>query len=278
MHICFITYREQPLLTPDDHVLAAYLESKDITITAAPWNDNTVDWTIFDAIILRSAWDYHLKLAEFNAWLNRIERLGCTLLNPAPVIKWNQNKKYLLDLRDANTAIPPFVFCGQNSVARLDKIFEENKWEKAVIKPAVSCGSFNTWISSPGSALKDSPALQVMLRGGDVIVQKFVPEVLDRGELSLIFFNKHYSHSVIKKATGGDFRVQAKFGGTVHHIQPSATIINSAAGLLAAIPWPLLYARVDGVLAGHEFVIMELELIEPALFVAYDKDACKNFH
>jgi glutathione synthase/RimK-type ligase-like ATP-grasp enzyme len=277
MHISFVTYNEKPALTPDDELLAAYFRTKGISVSPAAWNDDAVDWKQYDVIVLRSTWDYHKKIDHFNSWLDKLHQLGCYVLNPVAIIKLNQNKKYLTHLLGQGKHIPPFVFYRQNSAASLDQILVTNQWEKAVVKPAVSGGSFNTWITSGSTAKSAQAEFERMLAAGDVIVQKFMNEIVEQGELSLMFFNKIFSHAVLKRATQGDFRVQSQFGGTVKSVVPDEDIIQYATSLLADIDEPLLYARVDGVVSGGQFYLMELELIEPALFMVYHPDSCENF-
>lgn len=278
MHISFVTNEAWPSLTPDDQLLADYLRNEGVLVTASIWNDEHVDWSVFDAIALRSTWDYHHKINEFNAWLDRLAADGCPVLNPVSIVKWNLNKGYLVELQDAEKHVPPFAFCRQNSNVSLQQLFETRGFVKAVVKPAVSGGSFNTWVSDASSATDDEPKFKAMLETGDVIVQKFMDEIVDEGELSIMFFNKKYSHTILKKAKRGDFRVQSKFGGTVEKFEPTEDIIQYAASLLHDINEPLLYARVDGVVSDGRFYLMELELIEPALFMEYDAKACENFY
>jgi glutathione synthase/RimK-type ligase-like ATP-grasp enzyme len=278
MHISFVTYNEKPELTADDEQLASYLRKKDISVSAAVWSDETINWAKFDVIVLRSMWDYHTKIAAFNLWLDKLEKLGCVVLNPVSVIKWNLNKKYLVDLFNAGKHVPPLQFCPQNSDANLPQLLKANNWSKAVVKPAVSGGSFNTWVVALSDVDLHEAKFGEMLKDGDVIVQKFMDEVPEHGELSLIFFNKIFSHAILKKAKQGDFRVQAQFGGTTEIISPNEALLQYTTSLLTDIEEPLLYARVDGILVNDSFYLMELELIEPVLFINGNETACEQFH
>jgi len=279
MYICFVTDKDEPLLTKDDRVLAQYLLSKNITIEAAIWDDEKVLWQQYDVIILRSTWDYHTQTGKFNKWLDQLELLSCKVLNAVSIIRWNLNKKYMLDFSSKETIFPPFQFCLQKSGSSLSAIMKANNWHKAVVKPAVSCGSFNTWVTTASSAAGDEKLFQEMLCDGDVLVQEFMDEVTENGELSLIFFNKKFSHAVLKKARPGDFRVQAKFGGTIGAIDPGNIVIARAQAILNSIDEPLLYARVDGIpMNNGDFYLMEVELIEPALFIQNNEASCESFY
>lgn len=278
MHICFVTYSKQENLTADDSAAAACLQAAGIFVTAVCWDDENVSWSSFDAVIIRSTWNYYLKIKEFNEWLDKLAQLGCLVLNPVSVIRLNQNKKYLVNFSESGKNIPAFKYFPQNSFVDISKILLENQWNKAVIKPAVSGGAYNTWIASKSTAAIDSARLNELLKTGDHIVQEFIEEILTEGELSLIFFNKVFSHAIIKKPKTGDFRVQTDYGGTATDFYPGEEIIVDAAAFLSHIQEPLLYARVDGVLVNNVFYLMELELIEPALFFTKNNYAPQNFY
>jgi glutathione synthase/RimK-type ligase-like ATP-grasp enzyme len=279
MHVAFVTYKDEPNLTEDDQVLAQYLSKKNITVCPAAWDDAEINWQEYDVIVLRSMWDYFEKQDEFNTWLDEIELHGGFVLNPVSVVRWNQNKNYFLDLSARGILLPPYQYLFQKANYLLADILKDNNWNKAVVKPAVSCGSFNTWIVNSSLTSLDELRFARMLEKGDVIVQKFMHEIIDEGELSLIFFNKQFSHAISKKPKEGDFRVQLKFGGTAEPIVPDKKIIQQAAELLNSINESLLYARVDGVIAADDkFYLMELELIEPRLSVSGDVSACEKFY
>jgi glutathione synthase/RimK-type ligase-like ATP-grasp enzyme len=278
MHIVFVTYKDEPLLFEDDQLIADYLESKNIRVSPIPWDDETIDWTLFDAVVIRSAWDYIHRATEFNLWLERLKTLGVKLFNPISVIQWNQHKSYFVDFSERGILVPSFQYCPAKSKFELSTIIKENGWDKAVVKPAVSAGSFNTWVVEKENLANSQKRFAELLQTNDMIVQEFMKEVLTEGEWSLLFFNKKFSHAIIKKPKSGDFRVQAKFGGSAEPIIADEKIIEQAAKILNSIDEPLLYARVDGLVLNGDFYLMELELIEPVLFVEQGEHACENFY
>lgn len=279
MHVAFVTYDKLPDLYEDDKILAKYLSGKNITVTPTVWDDVAVNWKQFDAIILRSMWDYFEKPVAFDQWLDKLENLGCNVMNPISVVKWNQDKNYFDNFSAKGVALPPYIICSKNNNHLLKQILENNGWNKAVVKPAISGGAYNTWITNTDSAIEDETKFVALLKEGDVIVQSFVEEIVTKGELSLIFFNKKFSHAICKKVKKGDFRVQTQFGGTSEVIIPGENILMQATDMLNNIEEPLLYARVDGVVTDDgRFLLMELELIEPLLSVFIHDKACENFH
>lgn len=279
IHLAFATYSNLPALSADDLTLANYLSTKNIKVTAAIWDDENIDWTQFDAVIIRSTWDYFTNALAFDIWLEKLSLSGCQIMNPLSVIHWNKNKNYFNDLKSQGFNFPPYYFLEQGSIADLPQLLRNEHWQKAVIKPAVSGGAHNTWITTTASIQTDIPRLKAMLDQGDVIVQKFMDEIVTTGEISLIFFNKQFSHAVCKKAISGDFRVQEQFGGTITSITPNNHLIQQAQEILNNIPEDLLYARVDGlILDENDLCLMELELIEPSLFLSASEQACDSFY
>jgi hypothetical protein len=250
MLIALVTCARLPRLTKDDRLLAEALRELDAETQAVIWDDPSVNWTSFDAIVVRSTWDYHLRIDDFLAWLDRLEACRARVWNPVPVLRWNANKSYLHDL---DVPRVPTVFVprgGDTGVA-----MRTHGWLRAVVKPAVSATAFETHVVESGG-----------LATRDVLVQPFVDEVVSEGEWSLLFFGGQYSHAVLKRVREGDFRVQSDFGGTAEVSDPRQELVAQAARVISAAP-PALYARVDGVVIAGVFTLMELELIEPVLFL-----------
>jgi glutathione synthase/RimK-type ligase-like ATP-grasp enzyme len=278
MHLAFVTYRDKPDFAPDDQFLVQYLKTKNVKVSPVVWDDPDADWLAWDAVIIRSTWDYYKRPAEFSVWLNNIEAMGCRIFNPISVMRWNMNKKYFIRFSEDGILLPSFEFCPRNTSVALTQLMKKNEWQKAVVKPAVSAGSFNTWVTTAESAPADQATLVSQISEGDVIVQKFMDEILTGGEISLLFFNKEFSHAVRKNAKPGDFRIQTQFGGTVTPITPDTKVLKQAVNIVNRIEEPLLYARVDGIESGGNFYLMELELIEPVLYVDGNERACENFY
>lgn len=278
MHIAFVTYKDLPHLSYDDRVLADYLQSHEIIVSPVTWDDESVKWSSFDAIVMRSMWDYFFESVRFREWLRLLSSLNCRVMNPVEVVEWNMDKNYFNDFSRKGIRFPAYHYCRQNSAASLEDILKKRNWERAVVKPAISGGAINTWVTTMASSPVDDGRFNGMLQSGDVIVQEFRDEIVMEGELSLLFFNKRFSHAVCKKARIGDFRVQTQFGGVTVPVQPGKAVLEQAEALLHNIPQPLLYARVDGFMSREgEFFLMELELVEPVLFISSHEDARENF-
>ena len=261
--IALITGSRMPKPDPETHLLVAALAAHGIDTLVTTW-DADLDWAQFPLIVLRSPWDYFERLNEFLPWAARVAA-QTRLLNPFPVIDWNCHKRYLRELGENGLPVVPTLWLEQgcpDSAARLATL----PWPEVVIKPAVSIGAINT-----RRGQRDDPAsrnhVANLLASGDVMVQPFLPGIASEGEISLIFFGGEFSHAIRKVPQAGDYRVQDMYGGSVHAHAPAPEEIELATSALSLTPLPTTYARVDLVHHEGRLLIMELELIEPELFL-----------
>jgi hypothetical protein len=276
-NIAFITYNQLPALTPDDQLAVAELGKRGITVTPAVWDSDEVDWKTFDALVIRSVWDYWTRYEAFQSWLGVIENLHIPLWNPLDVIRWNSDKTYMRDLASQGVPMVPSVIVPKNTARSLESVVKDHGWAKAIVKPTIAGNGHETWMTDPKLARDDQSAFEALLKKSDVMVQPFIPEVPQKGEWSMLFFGKDYSHAVLKMPRVGDFRVQERYGGTWQPQQPPTHLVEQAAGICRLVSSPLLYARVDGVEVDGKLVLMELELFEPALFLGTDPLAPARF-
>jgi len=275
--IAFATYRQSPRLTDDDALVSGVLAERGIHVHAVPWNGSDIDWTRFDRVVIRSAWDFHLEPEAYEHWLRRFWDRPERLWNPPAVVLANLNKRYLVDLASQGIDVVPTVHVAAGDGPTLLSIIEEHAWDEVVIKPAISASARGTWRSSLNAATADGAAFAAERRVREMLVQPYCPEVADDGEWSMIFFDGAYSHAVLKRPADGDFRVQRHFGGTPVAAVPDPRLVAQAARILRTIGARLLYARVDGIERDGRFVLMELELNEPFLFLAQSEDGPTRF-
>ena len=266
-----------PEVYPDDVYFVEVLQRLGVQPTLCVWNDPAVDWTAFDAVLIRTVWDYFQHYSAFLAWLDTLDRLGVPTINDTRLIRWNSEKRYLLDLEQQGIPIIP------TRVARANKLFDvlqSMTGQDVVIKPTVSGGAWHTVRGTVGNP-DFQQALALLPTYLDYLVQPFVPEIASNGEWSLLYFADRYSHAVIKHPASGDYRVQEQHGGTAVQSVPDPAIVETATRALAAATTlgyrEQAYARVDGVLVDGQFRIMELELIEPLLHLAIRPDAAERF-
>jgi glutathione synthase/RimK-type ligase-like ATP-grasp enzyme len=271
--IAFVTYSSSPCLTADDIRVASLVSQWNIEVEAVCWDAPHTDWQQFEGIVLRSCWNYHLHESEFKFWIEQMQQQNRRLFNPSQVISWNMDKNYLQVLASAGIPIPPTQWFKKGDSVHLSTLLKDNNWRQAVVKPTVSASAYQTWLTTSETAMKDQAKLDIMLNAGGVMIQSFIEEVQTKGEWSLIFFNNQFSHAVLKRTQANDFRVQHEFGGTATACTPPEPLRRQAQHIVDMIDQPLLYARVDGIEVDGTFLLMELELIEPALFLG---DNVKN--
>lgn len=277
--IAIATCREYPDLVEDDLPIVTALAAAGVAAEPAVWDDE-VDWDRFDAVLLRSVWDYFLHPAAFRAWLDDLDRSGIPSLNPTSLVRWNMDKRYLRDLsaRGVGTVETLWIEPGNGTTAAsaAAKILETG-WPEVVVKPAVSAGAWRTMRLRREEIATHLAGLEEILESGGILAQPFLPEILSDGEWSLLFFGGQFSHAVVKRPKAGDFRVQWTQGGSHAAATPSPRLVSEARAALLAAPDAGLYARVDGVVREGRLLLMELEQIEPYLFLSEDAGACGRF-
>lgn len=273
--IAFVTATRWPDLSPDDRLAAQALAAHGCHVRPTIWTDPAVRWEAFDLVVLRSCWDYHLDPAGFRRWLAQVERAGARLVNPLPTVRWNLDKVYLQELADRGVPVIPTEM--PTAGTSLKDLMDARGWRSVVVKPRVSGAGHRTIRCSRAEAPHCQPALEGLLLGPGALVQPFMEEVTQDGELSFIFVGGQFTHAVRKRAAPGDFRVQSIHGGSVADLSPAAGHIADARAVLEAVPHPWSYARVDGCVVAGRLILMEVELMEPALYFSSSGVATRRF-
>ncbi len=263
--IGLITCNEFTNLYYDDQYLLAPFAQKGIELIPVVW-DKPTDFNQFDLLIFKSAWDYHQKTVAFEHWLQFLKTIKTPICNPISIIEQNYNKYYLKDLQEKGFPVIPTLFFDDVRPLALSAILEENGWEKAVIKPVISMSAYHTYSFDKTNHQHLQDNLVNYYSKTSVMVQKFTPEIITEGEWSIIFFDKKYCISALKKPKKGDFRVQGELGGTITYPEPPTHIIQEAQNILNNYPEDILYARMDGIIHQGHFQLMEAELIDPELY------------
>lgn len=265
MTIIFATCDHQPLTQADDEPLARALTDLGFAVTPMPWTELDPS-AVVDAwpIVLRSTWDYHRVPTMFAAWLDALDDVGRRVLNPVAIARQNIDKIYLRALGESGIAIPGTRWIDRPDPETVANAMQEAGWPVAVLKPRVGATAHGTHLVKAGMDFSDvdfGPA-----RASGALLQEFVPEIRDRGEVSLVFAGREFSHAVSKRARDGEFRVQKDFGGRVAATTPSADVLALASRVMSTVPDDGVYARVDIVESAKGPLLMELELIEPELY------------
>jgi hypothetical protein len=218
----------------------------------------------FDLVLPLLVWGYVRAYPNWIAMLGESEDQEVRLQNPASVLRWNGDKSYLGRLGETGAPIVPAVYAERVTVQVMADAARRFGTDRLVAKPRISHSAWHTIRWSPGDGLAGAPA-------GAAIIQPYLPEIETSGELSLIYFAGAFSHAVRKLPQPGDFRVQPEYDGIISACFPEADEFEAAARILEAVGEPLLYARIDLArgLDGRPALI-ELELIEPDLYLGYD--------
>ncbi len=271
--VVFLTCDEYPQFTEDEKLLINLLKDYNINVLPQVWDKLTVDLNIFPMVLVRTLWDYHKKIDEFKNFLD--QNVDTSLFNDASILRWNMDKSYLKDLNDLAIKIPKFDI--------FDKLFdpseymELNKISKLVLKPTISAGGRNTYLIDEITKGDYDKTIAGILSNSPVIAQEYVADIKSLGEWSFIYFDKVFSHAVIKMPAKDEFKVQERFGGSISGAYPSSNMLYNCQIILDKLPLDLLYARIDAVIVDSVFYLMEVELFEPSLFLQYSDVAAQNF-
>lgn len=263
-----------PKLFPSDQLVVDQLKRQAINVQVIPWTKDLPSFCKADLVVVRETWDYHTRVEDFKLWLTRLEDASVAVQNPLPLMRWNLDKSYLLELSQRGVRIPRTQVFDADGPDPDAEAFAD--LQTVITKPIVGAGNqkvqripqaeLQSWLRSP--ARRDSPRW---------MLQEYLPSIEDPGEVSLIYIGKEYSHAVIKQPAAGDFRVNEEFQGTTRVYQPNSEDLNWAQSILGLLPYPSLYARIDYVQSGEERVLLELELIEPELYHKHCPEAVPMF-
>ncbi len=273
----FATSHRFAELVADDQLAVESLRALAVEVQPIVWTDEVSGADGCSIIVVRSCWDYHRIPARFHDWIRALEARGVRVWNPPAMIEWNTDKRYIQALASGGVLLPDTLWLDRGEPCDLVSLLSDRGWARAVVKPAISATAWRTFVTRPETAPRDQAALDEVLTETGALVQRFVDEIEAEGEWSLVFFDGAFSHAVMKRPTRGDFRVQEDFGGSSEARVPPPAVVEAATYALRQVPGAPLYARVDGVVVDDAFTLMEMELIEPSLFLATDEGAPRRF-
>ncbi|MBZ5740011.1 ATP-grasp domain-containing protein [Nocardioides mangrovi] len=266
--LAWVTTAEARGRDEDEPLALAALERTGVSVEVVDWDDADVDWAGFDRVVLRSAWDYPQHLPAFLDWLEAVDAAS-ELVNPAAMVRWSLDKAYLAELEEAGVPITPTVFVPPGSEPR----FPDGGF---VVKPAVGAGSVDA--ASYDADQRDVATAHVerLHAAGQVaLVQPYLASVATDGEWPLVFLGGSYSHAASKRVAlpraGSVDDLFAEETNAPHEASvEQVAVARAAVDVVTARFGTPAYARVDLVRAddGH-FVVLEVELVEPSLFLPY---------
>lgn len=272
--LCFLSMDSLDGYVSDDGLAISPLRELGWEVETISWRSKTADWNAYEAVIVRTPWDYQKDPANFIGVLREIKSSKARLENPLSTIEWNLSKLYLKGLEEIGIRIVPTLwgegFLSDRSFRKWQAYFSQ---EELIIKPLISATAEDTYRLN-----SFIPELTPVFAEKPFMVQPFMQGIIAEGEYSLFYFAGEYSHAILKSPKPEDFRVQEEHGGVISAVVPEHKLIKAAEKALAAIGKPLLYARADFVRDSKgEFCLMELELIEPALYLRMEEGAPARF-
>jgi glutathione synthase/RimK-type ligase-like ATP-grasp enzyme len=248
------------------HVEAEVLRSSGFEVSARPWTAPG-ELDPFDAVLPLVAWGYHERHDDWLRLLDRLESERVRCINPPALLRWSSDKAYLAEL-DA-TGVPTVHTMAVESLDEhgLSEARHRFASERLVVKPPISAGATGTFLIEPNDGVPDEVA------GHRMLIQPFMASIASEGEYSLMLFTGEFSHAIVKTPKSGDFRVQPHLGGSERACAPPDGGVELARAALAAAPAEAVYARVDMIADDDgQLRIMELELVEPALWLQHAPD------
>jgi hypothetical protein len=265
----------------DDALLQQALDRRGVSSVRVDWADPSVDWSSFELAVFRTTWDYYERYAEFAPWLEQTSKIA-RLCNAPEIIRWNMDKHYLLDLQHQGVPVVPFHMLETGTLSNLSTVMQQKGWPEAVVKPCVSGGARLTYRVNSDNADQIDEIIRIPLQNEAFLLQPFVDSIQVTGEDSLMVFGGQYTHAVRKTAKAGDFRVQDDHGGTVHDRTPDSSQVHLAETAMKAATQITghapAYGRADMVqMTDGTWAIMELELLEPELWLRYAPAAADVF-
>ena len=254
------------------------LEKLGWTIQLVSWRATATDWNRFHAVYICTPWDYPDDPQTFMATLEAIDRSSALLVNDLSLVRWALPKTYLRDLEQRGANIVPSLWHHHFAGNELDAWFDHFETDRIIIKPVVSTNAKDTFLLQRPVALETIETLQRTFAARDFVVQPFIENIRLEGEYSLFFLGGEYSHAILKIPKPGDFRVQEEHGAEIRSVVPEDALLQAARADLARVEPQPVYGRWDYVRGPDgRFLIMEMEIIEPSLYLRMEPGAPARF-
>ena len=247
-------------------------------IDAIPWRAEAVDWDRFMAVYIGVPWDYPEDPQHFMSVLETIDRSNAILVNDLSLVRWAMPKTYLRDLECRGAAIVPSLWCDEMDIDLLRDAFDTLGTERIIVKPVISTNATDTYLLTPGRVQQIAAELMATFGHRPFVVQPFIDNIQTEGEFSLFYFNRLFSHAIKKIPADDDFRVQEEHGARIVAAVPERLLVETGDQVIRLVDPLPAYARADFVRGSDgRFLIMELELIEPSMYLRMDPQAPQRF-
>ena len=274
----YLTMQDPGDFVTDYDVSFAAMTARGWQVDTVAWRDASLQWDDYDAVYICTPWDYTQHQAQFLSVLQAIEDSSAVLVNPLPLVHWTLVKTYLRDLQQRGADIVPSLWYDDFDAAQIGGWFTALGTDKAIIKPAVGVNAQDTYVLQNPVPASLIAHLGSTFHDRAFFVQPFIDNIQTEGEFSLFYFGGEYSHAILKVPKAGEFRVQEEHGGDIQSVQPPAALLATGQRLMSLVEPQPVYVRADFVRsADGRFLLMELELIEPSLYLRMDAGAADRF-
>lgn len=270
----FITMDNMDGYVCDDDLAIPAMAKLGWQVDKISWWDTDTDWTRYDIVVIRSPWDYPSDAPRFLENMERITAAGTPLVNPLALVRWNLHKSYLQQLAGRGVNTVPTRWLDRPTREDIVELFTAYASDTLVIKPAVGANAEHAHVLRPGELDAVWPTIEPVFAERQAMVQPFRAAISTEGEYSLIFIGGKLSHTINKLPKAGDFRSQEEHGADITLAQPEPLLVQRATEAVQALDWPPLYGRADMIRnPDGDFEVMELELVEPSLYLRMDPGA-----
>ena len=270
--VAFLTSGDLSGYVHDDELAVSPLRELGVDVTFVPWTTDA-DWNRFELVVVRSTWDYQHDPASFLHVLANIDASCARLQNPLTLMRWNLHKRYLWDLSQQGVPVLPTEWGAAPDVRTVRTLFAKLAADEIVLKPAIGASAGDLMRLHADASDAELGVAVAPFGGREYLAQPFLSQFVTEGEYALIYLEGVLSHAILKTPKAGDFRVQEEHGGLICGVVPDARLCAAGERALRVLPAVPLYARVDLVRSGDDFLLGELELIEPSLYLRMDEQA-----
>lgn len=277
MRCAFLTMEDESNFVTDYALAIPPLEALGWNVEPVPWRDRNRQWGAFDAVYIAAPWDYTDDHVAFLQTLALIQSSAAQLVNDLPLVEWNLDKIYLRDLALDGIATVPTIWSERFDASVVERAFETFEPQDIVIKPRVGANASDIHVLPSSGWATNRRELANLYDSRAHLLQPFIQSVQTRGEFSLFYFGGEFSHAIRKVPAAGDFRVQEEHGASISPVSPMPALAAAGAAAIAGVPGRACYARADFVENDGAWLLMELELVEPSLYLRMEPNAPRRF-
>lgn len=277
LRAAFLTMRDPGDFVTDYELGIAPLEARGWAVDLVPWRDPAVDWNRWDAVYICTPWDYLDDPDLFMRVLEAIDASSATLVNDIALVRWTLQKTYLADIEARGADIVPSTWHDHIDAEEIESFFARHDTGRVVIKPLIGANAADTFVLERPVERTQCAELMTLYRDRRFFVQPYLQAIETDGEYSVFYLGGKFSHAIRKTPQRGDFRVQEEHGASIDAVEPPDGLIETSARVVALVEPEPVYARADFVRDNDRYLLMELELIEPSLYLRMDDAAPERF-